>query len=227
MPSELDFTTVARAANRLKVPTTDPELPGLITAWSQALAEWLGYEAHLREGVEESAPSQGGVYLWLRSGAVRRVLSVAVHGVELPASAYHLHSPTQGCLVHRAGGWPFTGTWTRGVEPLPLASHDTGAVVVRFDAGWRTPGQVALALEADPASTLESDLPPVLEEALLITLTAWYRRMGQDVDVTSKGLGSASVGWGADSVRGGKPSLPLPTKQLAKPYYKKTRRKQS
>jgi len=222
MPSELDFTTLARAAARLRVPTTDAELPGLITAWSQALADWLGYEAHLREGVEETVPSEGGRRLQLRAGAVRRVVRITVGDVEVAPGEYFLESARQGRITRHTGRWPFTGEWTDGVAPMPLKSYDTGQILVTLDAGWRTPGQVALALEENPASTLKSDLPPVLEEALLIALTAWYRRLGQDVDVTSKGLGSGSVSWG-----GTKLALSVAVQQLASPYYKVHRRKQS
>lgn len=219
MPSPLDFLTLARAAERLKVSSSDPELPAFITAASSALAGWLGYEAHLREGVEETAPSRGGVHLWLRSGAIRRLLNVEVDGAELPASAYALDSATEGRITRRCGRWPFTGTWTYGVEPLPLASHDTGQVLVRFDAGWVTPGQVALAIEADAGSTLVSDLPPELEEATLITLAALQRPAGRDPNVVSRSTGSGSVTWRADPS-----AVPLLAQQLVRRYRKHNRR---
>jgi len=219
MPSPLDFVTLARAAERLKVSTSDAELPGFVAAASSAVAGWLGYEAHLREDVEESVPSRGGVHLWLRSGAVRQVLSVAVDGAELDPSTYHLDSSTQGRLVRRGGAWPFTGTWTPGVEPLPLASHDDGRIVVRVDAGWLTPGQVELALEADPASALKSDLPAVLEEAALLTLAALYRPAGRDPNVISRSTGAGAVTWRADPS-----AVPLVAQQLARRYRKHQRR---
>lgn len=227
MPTEYDFTTLARAAARLKVPTTDAQLPALITAASRALSSWMGYEAHLREAVEETVPSEGGLRLFLRAGAVRRLVRITVNGTEVPASDYVLESPKLGRILRRSCRWPFTGEWTEGVAPMPHTSHDTGAIVVTYDAGWRTPGQVALALETDPSSTLESDLPAELEEALLFTVTGWYRRLGMDLDVTTKSLGGASVSWGADSLRGGKPSIPLMAEQLAAPYRKSIRRTRS
>jgi hypothetical protein len=214
-----DLTTLARAADRLRVDVGDTELPGLVTAASLALANWLGYPAELREGVEETAPSEGGVHLWLRSGAIRQVLSVSVHGAELDAGTYHLDSPTQGRLGHRGCGWPFTGRWTRGVQPLPLASHDTGAIVVRFDAGWLTPGQVELAAAADPSSTLVSDLPAELGEAALITLAALYRPAGRDPNVISRSTGAGSVTWRSDPS-----AVPTLAQQLARRHYKHQRR---
>jgi hypothetical protein len=224
MPTEYDFTTLARAAARLKVPPTDAQLPALITAASRALANWLGYEAHLREEVEETVPSEGGRRLFLRAGAVRRLLRITVYGQEVPATDYTLESARLGRILRRSGRWPFTGEWTEGVAPMPHTAHDTGDIVVTYDAGWRTPGQVALALEEDPASALTSDLPAELEEALLVTVTGWYRRLGMDLDVTTKSLGDASVSWGGDSLRGGKPSLPLMAEQLAAPHRKSIRR---
>ncbi|PTL79094.1 hypothetical protein [Vitiosangium sp. GDMCC 1.1324] len=220
MPTPFDFMTLQRAADRLKVPTTDGDLPGIIAAASLALANWLGYDAHLRESVEETVPSEGGVYLWLASGAVRRVLSVTVGGTELDASNYHLESPTQGRLVRRTGGWPFTGTYSTGISSTALMSHDTGLITVRFDAGWRTPGQVAPVLEADPSSTLKSDLPAELEEAALITLAALYRPAGRDPNVIARTAGAGSVTWRSD------PSVvPTLARQLAGRHYKHHRRK--
>jgi len=219
MPSPLDFVTLAQASDRLKVSTSDAELPGFITAASSALAGWIGYEAHRREEVEESVPSDGGVYLWLRSGAVRQVLSVTFDGADVPPGTYHIDSPTQGRIVRRSGTWPFTGTWSHGVEPLPLASHDTGRLLVRFTAGWRTPGQVALALEADPGSTLQSELPAELREAVLITLAALYRPAGRDPNVVSRSTGSGSVTWRADPA-----AVPPLAQQLARRHRKLHRR---
>ncbi|HZI04314.1 MAG TPA: hypothetical protein VEZ71_09845 [Archangium sp.] len=224
MATLYDFTTLAGAAARLKVSASAPELPGLIAAASRALANFLGYPAHLRESVEESVPSEGGRYLWLRSGALRRVVRAAVAGAELAANTYAVDDATQGRLVRRAGTWPHTGTWSPGIQSTPLVSHDTGEVVVTFDSGWRTPGQVELARVADPSSSLASDLPPELEEAVLLTLTAWHQRLGVDPDVTSMAMGGASLGWGADAMRGGKAALPLIAKLLARPHVKAHRR---
>ncbi|ATB41139.1 hypothetical protein CYFUS_006601 [Cystobacter fuscus] len=220
MPTPYDFTTMARAAARLRVSSTDAELPALLTAASQALADWLGYEAHLREGVEETVPSEGGRTLFLRAGAVRRVLRVEVDGTEVPAGEYFLESPRLGRVVRRRGRWPFTGEWTEGVAPQPHTAHDTGTLRVTFDAGWCTPGQVALALAADPASTLVADLPTPLEEAALVTLTALRSGAGRDPNVTSRSIGGGSITWAAD-----RSAVPTLAQQLAQPYYKARRRK--
>jgi hypothetical protein len=219
MATPYDFTTLPRAAARLKVSTSDVELPGLIAAASRALANWLGYEAHLREEVEETVPSEGGRYLWLRAGAVRRLVRVTVGGAEVEASAYHLDSPRHGRIVRRVGCWPFTGTWTAGVAPTPLTSHDTGEIRVTLDAGWRTPGQVVLALEENPASTLTSELPAELEEAALVVLAALYRPAGRDPNVLSRSTGGGSVTWRADAS-----AVPLLAQHLAAPHRKLSRR---
>src|SRR5690349_18374882 len=96
MPRPYGFTTLARAALRLRVAPTAAERPALLTAASQALADWIGYEAHLREGVEETVPSEGGRALFLRAGAVRRVQRVEVDGAEVPAGEYFPESPRLG-----------------------------------------------------------------------------------------------------------------------------------
>lgn len=222
MPTEYDFTTLARAADRLKVATTDAQLPALITAGSRALSNWLGYEVHLRTDVEESVPSEGGRRLFLRAGAVRRLVRITVGGSEVAASEYFLESPKLGRIQRRTGCWPFTGEWTDGVSPMPHTAYDTGEIIVTYDAGWRTPGQVALALEADSASTLTSDLPTELEEAALVTITALYRPAGRDPNVTSRSTGDASVTWSADPK-----AVPPLARQLAGHHQKTRNRRQS
>lgn len=220
MATEYDLTTLERAAARVKAPPGDAELPALLTAASVALADWLGYEAHLREGVQETVPSEGGWRLLLRAGAVRQVTSITVDGVEVPTDEYFLESSKFGRIQRRSCRWPFTGEWTEGVAPMPLHSRDTGSILVTFDAGWRTPGHVALALAADPASTLTSDLPAPLEEACLITLTTLRAGAGRDANVVSRSVGSGSVTWAAD-----RSAVPPLAHQLARPYYKALRRK--
>ncbi|MBM7117634.1 hypothetical protein [Archangium primigenium] len=221
MPTALDFTTLARAATRLRVSPTDAELPAQLAAASQALADWLGYPAHLREGVVETVPSEGGRCLQLRAGAVRRVSRVTVQGVEVPPEEYFLESPRAGRITRRRGRWPFTGDWGGSVAPVPLSARDTGEVEVTFDAGWLTPGQVALALalEVDATRTWVSDVPPVLEEATLVVLTALRSAAGRDPNVVSRSLGGGSVSWAAQ-----RPAVPELAQLLARPYYKLLRR---
>jgi hypothetical protein len=220
MPHESDFTTLERAALRLRVSPTDAELPAQLTAASQAVADWLGYEAHLREGVQETVPSEGGRSLQLRAGAVRRILRITVGGAEVPPEEYCLGATRTGQVLRYRGRWPFTGDWSGGVSPAPLRARDTRDIVVTFDSGWRTPGQVALALMADASSAWVSDLPAVLEEAALVTLTALRAGAGRDPDVTSRSLGGGSISWAPE-----RPAVPDLARQLARPYYKLLRRR--
>ena len=220
MPHEVDFTTLERAALRLRVPPTDAELPAQLTTASQALADWLGYEAHLREGVVETVPSEGGYTLQLRAGAVRRIVRVTVGGAEVPPEEYTLGAPRLGQVRRYRSRWPFTGSWSEGVSPVPLSARDTGEIVVTFDAGWCTPGQVALALAEDATSARVSDLPAVLEEAALVTLTALRAGAGRDPNVTSRSLGGGGISWAAE-----RPAVPDVARQLARPYYKPLRRR--
>ena len=220
MPTEYDLSTLERAALRLRVPPTDAELPAQIAAASQAVADWLGYEAHLREGVVETVPSEGGRVLLLRAGAVRRIRRITLGGTEVPPEEYVLTNPTSGRVTRHRGRWPFTGEWSQGVTPMPLTAHDTGEIVVTFDAGWRTHGQVALALAADATSDLVSDLPAVLEEAALVTLTALRAGAGRDPHVTSRSLGGGSISWAAE-----RPAVPALAQQLAGRYRKSWRRR--
>ncbi|RJS19563.1 hypothetical protein DRW03_21260 [Corallococcus sp. H22C18031201] len=168
--------------------TADPErLPLLITAASLALAEYIGYPLQRRTGIAEAVTSQGGAYLWLSAGAVRQVTRVEVRGAEVPPDAYALESPRMGRLAARGRRWPFTGTWTTGVSPTPLAAEATGEVVVTYDAGWVTPGQAALD------ASLAVDLPAHVALAAQLVATAMIQRDGAEDDVVSESIGDTSL----------------------------------
>lgn len=219
MPSPYDLTTLEAAATRLKVSTADVELPSLITAASRAVSRHVGYELHRREGLTESVAGHGGRYLFLRAGAVQSVQRVEECGAEVPPDAYRLESPLMGRIARRRGCWPFTGRTSGGISNTPLQAEATGELVVTYTAGWVTPGQVALAREADAASTLVSDLEPDIAEAALITVTAWYRRKGRDADVASVGLGDSSQSFAGT----GPLAVPTLAQGLLAPYRKPTR----
>jgi len=218
LPNQLDMTTAATAAARLGVTSSEASLPGLITAASSAVAEYLGYPVYRREDVEETVVGRGGRYLWLESGAIQALTSIAVGGSVVDSSLYALDGrdgARKGRIVARSTyRWPFTGEWTAGISSTPYQAHDTGAIVVTFTAGWVTPGQVALSTYSP------SDMPPELEQAALEVVTAWFQRKGQDAGVTSMSTGDASVGWGGDSLQGGRAPLPLSARALAAPYRK-------
>lgn len=189
MPSPVDLTTVTKAAHWLGASAEDEELPALVTGASEALAEWVGYPLHRREGVVETCAG-GAVRLFLRSGAVQSIASVSVLGQERAESSYRLEDAVKGILLSYRGPWPFTGRTGGGVSQAPLQREDTGDIAVTFTAGWVTPGQV----ELEPGRV--RDLPAVFELAALTTLTAWYRRKGQDPDEVSVSLGDASTSYG-------------------------------
>lgn len=218
MANAKDMTTAAVAGGRLNVSSSDATLQALITAASSALAEYLGYVVYRREGAQETAPARGGRYLWLESGAIQSITSIAVGGTAVDASLYALDGEDgkrKGRLAARGTyAWPFTGTWTGGISSTPMQSHDTGELLVTFTSGWKTPGQVALG-------TYESsDMPEELEQAAIEVVTAWWARKGQDAGITSISTGDASVGWGGDSLQGGRIPLPLSARALAAPFRK-------
>lgn len=209
MASPVDLTTAARAALRLGVDTEDEELPGLITGASEALAAWVGYPLHRREGVVETCAG-GAMRLFLRSGAVQSIASVSVLGVERAANTYRLEDPVKGILLSYRGLWPFTGRTGGGVSDAPLQREDTGEIAVTFTAGWVTPGQV----ELEPEQV--RDLPQLFEQAALLIVTAWYRRKGEDPDEVSVSLGDASTSYGPGKAN----ALPAVARTLVARYRK-------
>ncbi|RKH09738.1 hypothetical protein D7V97_15615 [Corallococcus sp. CA053C] len=218
MPSAVDLLTADQLPPNVRDAVDATTLGMLITAASEALASYVGYPLHLRTGVVESVASQGGRYLFLRSGAVRQVERVEVCGVEVPPAHYLLEVGTLGVsmgrILSRGAPWPFTGEYSPGVSPTPLHAHDTGEILVTFTAGWVTPGQ------ADSSPPLEVNLPAVFVLAARIVVTAYSHRDGQDWDVTSESIGGTSIGYGADSMRGGRPAIPLAALALVERYRK-------
>ncbi|MFL5344364.1 MAG: hypothetical protein ACJ8AT_06210 [Hyalangium sp.] len=218
MPTALDMTTVATAAARLSLTSSDASLPGLITAASSALAQYVGYPLERRGGAEETVVGQGGRYLWLQSGAIQSLSSIVIGGRMVEASAYALDGrdgARKGRIVARGTHcWPFTGEWTSGISSTPYRPYDTGEIIVTFTAGWVTPGQVALGTYST------SDMPPELEQAALEVVTAWRAGMGKDGRVTGMSTGDASMTWDTVQLQAALPAL---AQALAAPYRKPRR----
>jgi hypothetical protein len=219
-----DLVTLEAAAERVKAPPNEAELPSLITAVSRAMARHLRYELHRRTGVVETVASNGGAYLFLRGGGLQRIEEVRIGGSIVDDTLYHLEDTKAGRIVHRRGAWPFTGASSGGVNSTPLHSYDTGEIVVKYTAGYVTPGQAALNPAAGQprheAALAVVSLPEDIQEAALVTVVSWFRKLGRDPDVTNRAIGDGSVSYGADSLRGGKPALPLPAVELLRSYRK-------
>lgn len=209
----LDLVTAAALPSTVRDAVEAERLPLFITAVSESLAAYCRYPLHRRVGVVESAVGQGGMYLWLRSGAIRQVTSVEVRGQARAPSSYAIESAMQGRLVARGEPWPFTGTWTTGVAPTPLNAQDTGEVLVTFDAGWVTPGQHA----AD--ASLPVDLPASIQLAAQQCLAAFVHVDGQPGDLASESIGAASVSY-LTGPNGERMAIPATARQLLARYRK-------
>ncbi|NPC72925.1 hypothetical protein HPP05_24570 [Corallococcus exiguus] len=210
MPAVEDLLTAAQLPATVR-DAADPErLPLFITAASQTLAAHVGYPLHRRVGVEESVASAGGRYLWLRSGGVRQVARVTVHGMELPATAYALESAVMGRVVARGEAWPFTGVWSPGVSSTPLHVEDTGELVVTYDAGWVTPGQAALD------ATLQVDLPADIQVAAQMVVGALVHGDGAE-EAVSESIGGTSLTRATDE-DGQLPAVPARARRLVARY---------
>jgi hypothetical protein len=209
VPSFLDLTASAVAAQALGVPVGDAQLQRLITASSAAIAQWLGYPVHRRVVVDESVAASGGPTLFLRAGAVQSLQAVKVGGAEVPAANYRIDSAIRGRVVGR--GWPFTGASSGGISSTPLHTYDTGEVTVSYTSGWVTPGQAA----DDPGTYPTVDLPGDIEQACLELVVAWYRRRGRDGDVASVSLGGGSFSYA------NKQAVPVTARTLLAPYRKR------
>lgn len=216
MASEVDLTTAEAAAARLGISAGDAALPGLITAASELLANHLGYQLHRRTGIEEACRG-GGMRLFLKAGAVQSIASITCYGQVRDVATYVLEDDVKGVVLAYSIPWPFTGRTGGGVAEAPTFRENTGNIVVSFTAGWVTPGQVALN------GALTRTLPQSLEEACLVVVTAWYREAGKNPNVTSMTTGNASIGFGGDSIRGGRAALPLNAQAMVARYRKHVR----
>ncbi|NTX59560.1 hypothetical protein HUA74_02685 [Myxococcus sp. CA051A] len=211
MASPLDLLVPEQLPEAARSAMEPARLGLIITAVSEAVARYVGYPLHRRLGVVETAVGSGGVYLWLRSGAVRQIHRVEVRGEERDAGTYALESPTLGRLLARGQPWPFTGEWTQGVSPTPLEARDTGELLVTYDAGWGTPGQHVLE------ESLVVDLPASIQLAAVEVVVATVSRDGKPGDVASENIGATSMSYFAGE-DGGRTALPSTARQLLAPY---------
>lgn len=189
MPSEIDLTTVATAAEVLRTSASDAQLARMISAASALVANMVGYRLH-RRTVTDRPETRGTPYVWLSTGAVETLDALTLDGRTMDASEYLLDDARDGRILRLGGVWPFRGTATSGVWPVRLVPV-AGALVVEATAGYVTPGQHAM----DPLEHPEVTLPPELEQAALEVLSCLWASKGRDPSVRSIALGGGSYSW--------------------------------
>lgn len=183
--ADADLTTVAVVADVLGVSASEPRLPRLIGAASDAIRAHLGRpQLHYSAAYVDRLPGQlEQVRLWLSLPVVVSVASVVLpDGTTLSPSEYSLE---ESAYLYRAAGWPYTGLVRSGLlYDAAAVGTEKPSIVVTYAGGWVTPAQ-----------TGTRTLPFDLEEAAVQAVVAMYRRGGVDPNIASESLGDYSVAY--------------------------------
>lgn len=189
-----DLTTAATVAAELQVGEGELRLPRLIRVASAAVRQFCNRpRVHYGSAIVEKArPALGRPRLVLDVTPVVSVASVVLEdGSTVDASEYFVEDADLGFL-YRSVGWPYSGLMHGGLLfQDPTAGTARPTITVTYAGGWVTPAQAASTGWAGPARSLPEDL----EEAVVQTVVALFRRGGADPNVASESLGDYSVAY--------------------------------
>jgi hypothetical protein len=174
----------ARAKGR-----TDESLARLIRSASSAIARHCGRQFQRETLRQQETFSRPGPIFLLRRPIVGEV-AVSIGGQAQDAAGFTLDRDS-GLLVH-AGG-----RYGDGTSREHLYGCGWGEVAVTYTGGWVLPSFPAAAIAAAGPDDL---LPAEIEEALLLTVSAWLSGRGRDPMLRSdtvEGVGGSS--WVASS----------------------------
>lgn len=192
-PRATDLTTASTVALELGAESGDSRLPRLIGVASDAVRQYINRrQVHYQAAFTEKVASRRRPRLVLELTPVIQVASVTLEdGTMVDPSEYELEDAELGFLW-RGTGWPWTGLLQGGLLQVDrMAGSERPAITVVYEGGWVTPGQVAGTSWAGPARSLPYDL----EEAVVQTVVALYRKGGQDLTVASESLGDYAVSY--------------------------------
>ena len=190
-----DLTTAATVVEVLGVGEGDIKLPRLIRAASGAVRQYLNRKQlhYVPAYVEKVRPALGRPRLVLDLTPVVSVASVVLEdGSTVDPSDYLVEDADIGFL-YRAVGWPYSGLVQGGMLYRdPAAGTSKPSITVTYAGGWVTPAQVA---SAGWSALLPRTLPEDLEEAVVQTVVALYRRGGMDQSISAESMGAYSVSY--------------------------------
>lgn len=208
--SAIDLCLASAVAADLGV-SEDAAVQRCVTAASRAIATYCGRLFHRADGIVESPTSRGRPALLLERAPVLGVTSVVLFGQVLDSTGYSSagRNAEAGILLRKGACWPLVARDAGGIVPRLEVVEGDGSLTVTYDAGWVTPGQVALGEFA------EVTLPEDVQEAAILAAVAFYRRRGTDPNVASESLGDWSVSYAG---RGTAVALPDAALQLLASY---------
>lgn len=209
--ADSDLTLAATAAEALGVSPSDPKLPRLIGAASEAMAAYIGRRLHYGAAhVERLAGYVNQVRLYLGVTPVLTVAQVVLPDGSVLTEAADDFALEDGTVLYRAAGWPFTGLVRAGLlYDMPAVGTEKRGIVATYAGGWVTPAQAATPGWSGPVRSL----PYELEEACLQTVASLFAKQGADQTISSESLGAYSVSYRPNVIPGGGliPDAVMPT----------------
>jgi hypothetical protein len=213
----IDLTLASTVAGDLGV-TADATVDRVVSAASRAIARYCGRVFEKATGIVEYPAGYGRPLLLLDRAPILGITSIVERGSTVDPSLYEAKgSNLDGGIVYRLQGvWANTARLDgRITDTLALNQGRSGVdgITVTYDAGFVTPGQVAIGLF--PAVTLPEDV----QEAAILTAVAMYRRRGIDPNVASESLGDWSVSYqGTNTAIGRGGAIPETAQALVASY---------
>jgi hypothetical protein len=188
-----------------------------IAAASDAIRRYLNrQDVHFETGIVEKFAGYGSQRIVVSRPNLEQITSITVDGAELNPDEYEIED-YQGGVIYRRYGFPWTGLGRADiVQEDRLPGTQQKLITVTYDGGWVTPYQADQGINGDTQT-----LPFDIEEACIQTVVSMYRSRGQDRNIVSESLGSASVSYGGVNSaigRGAGGIIPDSAAALLNPY---------
>lgn len=163
----------------------DARLARYINTASRAIVNFCGREFHHVAGGTENLSGMGTARLMVSRTPLLDVTKIELDGTELDASEYEVEDAGAGFIRSTGSGFVACRAEVPDLSGDLLVGTEAANYTVTYDGGYVTPEQAT--------EELPRTLPEDIEEACIQTVTAMYRKRGQDRDIQSESLGDYSV----------------------------------
>lgn len=179
-------------------------LERLINGASEAIERFCGRHFEYEANISEKVAGYGGVRLVVSRTPVVSIASIAYNGSTISSSEYSIEDADAG-LIYRSTGWKWTAIRRPDITQDRLPGTEQKLFTVTYTGGYVTPQQAA----DNPALT--RSLPYDLEQACIDAVVTWYRDRGENRNITSEKVMSASLSYNRHA-------LPEPVQEMLAPY---------
>lgn len=192
----------------------DAALERLIAVATDRISAYCDRLFHYSAAISEKVAGHGTPLLRVSRTPLLAVTSVTIDDTALASTEFEIAGDGAAGLIARKAStyearlWPWTAISRPDITQDPLPGSELRSITVVYTGGWVTAPQKA----ADGALPARS-LPYDVEQAALEAIVSWWRRRGEDKNITLEAVEGAQVSYGR-----GVAALPEFVKEMLEQY---------